>query len=253
MKLHFLSGGRLRMRRSIYEPAAPREETIELPVSCALIRHPQGTVLFDTGCNPQAAIDPEARWGGVARAMIPIFTARDTVDAQLPRLGLTADDIDIVVCSHLHPDHCGCNDRFRRATIVCHAAEVAAAKADGAEKVGYLAQDWDQPQGFSTFEGQKDLFGDGRIVLMHMPGHTPGMSCAMVGLDRDGQFLLASDAAPLASNLETCVAPKNSWNPELATVALQEVRRIRDAGTTVILGHDDAQWQGLRKGEAFFA
>jgi glyoxylase-like metal-dependent hydrolase (beta-lactamase superfamily II) len=253
LKLHFLSGGRLRMRRFVFEPAAPRQDTIELPVSCALIRHPAANVLFDTGCNPAVAGDPAARWGGLARAMVPIFTPQDTLDAQLPQLGLSADDIDVVVCSHLHPDHCGCNDQFRRATIVCHAAELAAVKAEGAEQAGYLPQEWDQPQGFSTFEGQKDLFGDGRVVLLHMPGHTPGMTCAMVGLDRDGQFLLASDAAPLASNLEACLAPKNSWNAERATQALQEVRRIRDSGVTVIMGHDDAQWQGLRKGEAFFA
>ena len=253
MRLHLLSGGRLRMRRFVYEPSASREETIELPVSCGLIRHPQGNVLFDTGCNPEAATDPEARWGGMARAMVPIFTPQDTVDAQLPLPGLTADDIDVVVCSHLHPDHCGCNDRFRRATIVCHAAEVAAARAEGAEKIGYLPKEWDQPQGFSTFDGQKDLFDDGRIVLLPMPGHTPGMTCALLGLDGTGQVLLASDAAPLASNLEKCLAPKNSWNVALATQALQEIRRLRDSGTTVILGHDDAQWQSLRKGEEFFA
>ena len=253
MKLHMLSGGRLRMRRSVFDPSAPREETFELPVSCALIRHHGGNVLFDTGCNPQAAIAPEARWGGLARLMTPIFTPDDTVDAQLPLLGLSANDIDIVVCSHLHPDHCGCNDRFRRATILCHAAELAAAKAEGAEKSGYLPVEWDQPQGFSKFEDQHDVFGDGRIVLLHMPGHTPGMTCAMLALDSDGQILLASDAAPLAGNLDTGIPPKNSWNAELAATALQEIRRIRDGGTTVILGHDDAQWQRLPKGEAFFA
>jgi glyoxylase-like metal-dependent hydrolase (beta-lactamase superfamily II) len=253
MKLHLLSGGRLRMRRSVYDPSAPREETFELPVSCGLIRHPQGNVLFDTGCNPQAAIEPEARWGGLARLMTPIFSAGDTVDAQLKLLGLGADDIDIVVCSHLHPDHCGCNDRFRRATILCHAAELAAAKAEGAEKSGYLPVEWDQKQGFSTFEGQHDVFGDGRIVLLHMPGHTPGMICALLALDRDGALLLASDAAPLAGNVDSGIAPKNSWNAALAAAALEEIRRLRDGGTTVILGHDDAQWQRLPKGEAYFA
>lgn len=253
MKLHLLSGGRLRMRRLVYEPSAPREAMIELPVSCGLIRHSQGNVLFDTGCNPEAAIDPEARWGGIARAMVPIFTQQDTVDAQLPLLGLAVDDIDVVVCSHLHPDHCGCNDRFRRATIICHAAEVAAVRAEGAEKAGYLPKEWDQPGGFSTFEGEKDLFNDGRIVLLPMPGHTPGMTCALLGLDETGQLLLASDAAPLASNLDVCLAPKNSWNIDLATQVLQDIRRLRDGGTRVIHGHDDAQWQSVRRGAEFYS
>ena len=55
MKMHCLSGGRVRMRKSVYVPDADRSETIELPVSCMLLRHPQGNVLFDTGCHPSVA------------------------------------------------------------------------------------------------------------------------------------------------------------------------------------------------------
>src|SRR6218665_3377355 len=146
MKLHFLSGGRLRMRRSIYQPGAAKEETIELPVSCALIRHPQGNVLFDTGCNPDAATDPEGRWGGLARVMTPIFSEQDTVVPQLAGLGLRPDDIDIVVCSHLHPDHCGCNEAFRHAKIMCHAVELETARAEGAENKANLPTEGNQPK-----------------------------------------------------------------------------------------------------------
>ena len=52
MKMHCLSGGRVRMRKSVYVPDADRSEMIEMPVSCMLLRHPQGNVLFDTGCHP---------------------------------------------------------------------------------------------------------------------------------------------------------------------------------------------------------
>lgn len=252
MRMHILSGGRLRMRRSIYHPGAPREEVIELPVSCMLLRHRQGNVLFDTGCSPDAATDAEARWGGVARAMTPIFQPEQSVLHQLPRLGLAPDDIDLVICSHLHPDHCGCNEHFRRTTLICHAAELAAAQAEGAEALGFLPRDWDQPQGYTTFDGQHDVFGDGRIVLIPMPGHTPGTTAALVALEETGPVLLASDAAPLEANLTEGHAPRNSWDPGLAAAALAEIRRIRAGGATVILGHDDAQWQSLRTGEAFY-
>ncbi|MBR0646700.1 N-acyl homoserine lactonase family protein [Plastoroseomonas hellenica] len=252
MRMHILSGGRLRMRRSIYHPGAPREEMIELPVSCALLRHPQGNVLFDTGCSPDAATDAEARWGGVARAMTPIFQPEQSVLHQLPRLGLAPDDIDLVICSHLHPDHCGCNEHFRRATLTCHAAELAAAKAEGAVGQGFLPREWDQPQGYTTFDGQHDVFGDGRIVLIPMPGHTPGTTAALVALEKAGRFLLASDAAPLEANLTEGHAPRNSWDAGQAAAALAEIRRIRAGGAAVILGHDDAQWRSLRTGEAFY-
>ena len=52
MKMHLLCGGRLRMRRNVYLPTADRSETFELPVPSVLLRHPQGNVLFDTGCHP---------------------------------------------------------------------------------------------------------------------------------------------------------------------------------------------------------
>ena len=65
MKMHCLSGGRVRMRKSIYVPDADRSETIELPVSCVLLRHPQGNVLFDTGCHPSVA---ERSGGALGRA-----------------------------------------------------------------------------------------------------------------------------------------------------------------------------------------
>jgi N-acyl homoserine lactone hydrolase len=251
MRLHFLSGGRLRMRRSIYQPDAAKEETLELPVSCALIRHPQGNVLFDTGCNPQAATDPEGRWGGLARVMTPIFTSQDTVIPQLALAGLVPGDIDVVVCSHLHPDHCGCNQYFGRATIMCHAAELEAAKADGAEKQGYLPAEWDQPNGFKTFDARHDLFGDGKVELVPLPGHTPGTTGALVTLDQSGRFLLAADAAPMRSALDG-IAPKNNWNQERAAASVAEIKALEAAGATVIFGHDEAQWNTLRKGAEFY-
>lgn len=252
MKLHLLAGGRLRMRRSIYVPGAAREEMIELPVHASLMRHPQGNVLFDSGCSPEAAASPERRWGDLAKVMTPIFAPEQTVLTELRNLELSPGDIDVVICSHLHPDHCGCNEHFRRATIFCHAAEVAAAKAEGSEQQGYLPREWRQPQGFETFQSEYDLFDDERIILMPMPGHTPGLTVARVGLDRDGTFILASDAAPLQSNIDTMTPPKNTWNMDMAADALAQLRRFRDQGDTVISGHDDEQWQRLRKGMAYY-
>lgn len=245
MKMDILSGGRLRMRKSIYMPAESKEEMVDLPVISVLLRHPSANVLFDTGCAPEAAEDPQARWGGLAKVMQPIFAPQDAVVHQLPQHGLSADDIDVVICSHLHPDHCGCNAYFRRATIIAHAAELAAARGEEAEKQGYLPQEWDVPQGYREIDGEHDLFEDGRVVLLPMPGHSPGLTTARVELERDGTFLLASDAAPMMRHVDEGCAPKNTWNLDLATKALLTIRAMKDTGTTVICGHDDVQWQEL--------
>lgn len=248
MKMHLLSGGRLRMRKSVYVPDAERSETIELPVSCALVRHGQGNLLFDTGCHPSVVEDAEGRWGKMARAMTPVMAPDDNVIAGLKEVGLLPDDIDIVVCSHLHPDHCGCNAFFRKATVILHADELAAAKAEGAEAAGYLPVEWDHPMPIETIDGQRDVFGDGRVTLIPLPGHTPGMTGALVTLDRSGAFLLAADAVPLDRNLDEDLLPKNTWNVDLQRNSLAEIRRIRDDGATVLYGHDDPQWSALRRG-----
>ena len=87
MKMHLLSGGRLRMRKSIFVPDADNSETIELSVPCALIRHAGGNVLFDTGCHPTVAEHAEARWGGLARLMTPVMQAGENVVNGLSGLG----------------------------------------------------------------------------------------------------------------------------------------------------------------------
>ena len=250
MKMHCLSGGRVRMRRSVYVPDADRSETIEMPVSCVLLRHPQGNVLFDTGCHPSVPDNP-ARWQGMEKFMTPILPPGDNVLTGLSCVGLSPDDIDVVVCSHLHPDHCGCNAFFKRATVMVHENEIAAARKPDAVPMGYLASEWD----FGTIDqvsGERDVFGDGKIVLMPLPGHTPGSIGALVALDNSGTFLLAADTVSLRVTLDRNVAPRNTQDPQALLRSWEEVRRIEARGATVLCGHDAAQWDTLRKDADFY-
>lgn len=248
MKMHVLSGGRLRMKKSIYLPGADRSETIELPVSSILLRHSQANVLFDTGCHPSVVDDAEGRWGGMAKVMTPIMGPGEHVLAGLASLGVAVDDIDIVVNSHFHPDHCGCNAFFKKATIMVHALELETARAPNATISGYLPTEWDHPMPIDTIEAQYDVFGDGRVVLIPLPGHTPGTIGALVALDRSGTFLLASDAVSLRASLDRDIVPRNTWNADSLLGSLAEIRRIEKGGVTVLCGHDAEQWASLRKG-----
>jgi glyoxylase-like metal-dependent hydrolase (beta-lactamase superfamily II) len=251
MKMHCLSGGRLRMRKSVYVPDADRSEMIEMPVSCFLLRHPQGNVLFDTGCHPTVAEDAAARWGGMAKFIVPIMPPGEHVLTGLAGIGCSADDVDVVVCSHLHPDHCGCNAFFKRASVIVHEKEIAAARAPNAEPMGYLAPEWDFGS-FDPLSGQRDLFGDGKIVLLPLPGHTPGSIGALVALENSGTFLLAADTVSLRVTLDSNIVPRNTQNGEALLQSLDEVRRIEARGAKILCGHDAAQWETLRKGAEFY-
>jgi glyoxylase-like metal-dependent hydrolase (beta-lactamase superfamily II) len=248
MKLHVLSGGRLRMRRSMYFPEAPREETAEFPVACFLIRHPQGNVLFDTGCHPAVETDAAARWGGVARAITPVHRPGDNVIGDLAKLGLAPADIDVVINSHLHMDHCGCNEFFKRATFVVDARELAFVRDPASEGRGYYRADWDHPMPVDPVDGTRDLFDDNRIVLIPLPGHTPGSVGALLELERTGAVMLAADAAAVRQNLERDFSPRNSWDAAQFCASLAELRRLEARGATLVFGHDDAQWRTLKKG-----
>src|SRR5262249_54057101 len=140
------------------------------------------------------------------------------------------------------------NEFFRRASFICHEVELAAASTKGAEARGYLRHEWDHPMPMQAIKGSLDVLGDGRLVTVPLPGHTPGTMGVHAGLDRDGEFLLASDAVNLKRNLERDEVPRNTWDAELLLRSYAEVRRIERSGATVICGHDDMQWQSLKRG-----
>ena len=240
------------MKRSVFVPAADRNEMIDLPVSCVLLCHAQGNVLFDTGCHPDIAVDAGARWGAAAKSMTPLMPVGDHVLTSLAAAGLTPDDIDLVVNSHLHTDHCGCNQFFKRATCLVHENELSTAKDPLQEGRGYFRADWDHDLKWKTINAQHDVYGDGRVVLTPLPGHSLGTIGARVRLDRSGDYLLAADAVSIRDNLDRETIPRNTLNAELFAQSILEIKRMEAAGTTVLCGHDDAQWQTLKTGAAFY-
>lgn len=246
MKMHVLSGGRLRMRSNTYFADVPKEQTEEFPCSCYLLRHRSGNVLFDTGCHPSVETAPEERWGQLVKAITPVHPAGENVLTGLQSVGLSPDDIDIVVNSHLHMDHCGCNEFFKQAKFVVHAKELEQAAAS--EGRGYFREDWDQPMPVDAIDGERDLFGDNRIVLTPLPGHTPGSLGARLELERTGAVLLAADALSVRATLDSDYLPRNNWNNDLFQNSLDTIRKIEASGATVLCGHDRAQWDTLKKG-----
>ena len=250
--MHILSGGRLQLKKQIYLPEAAPDEIITLPVSCFLFRHPQGNVLFDTGCHPSVAGNPEKRWGDMAQSVVPVMGVDDNIVSELRRVNLTPEDIDIVVNSHLHSDHCGCNEFFSKAKIYVHADELAIARDPALEGRGYFKADWDHPMPIIEVTGEVDIFADGRIVLLPLPGHTPGLTGLFASLPNSGTYLLTSDAVPLRENLDWEILPTNTWNPDLLTKSFTEIKRIGKSGAAVICGHDLAQSSTFKTAEEFY-
>lgn len=83
----------------------PERKWVEIPVSAAVVKHPQGNILFDTGISLKAM---ETHAKGLTEAF-PIIRMSDDnrIEAQLEKIGMKPSDIDFIVISHLHLDHVG--------------------------------------------------------------------------------------------------------------------------------------------------
>lgn len=234
------------MRRRIFVPGADKAETIELPVPAYLIRHPDALILFDTGCPPGLAGQAEARWGGLARLMVPVEAQGQDVVSELAARGIAPGDIDIVVNSHLHPDHCGANAAFAGARFIAAAAEIAWASEPEAESRGYIRSDWDFGTDIHAITGEYDIMGDGLLRTVPLPGHTPGLFGLRLELPQTGPVLIATDAVCLRRNLENDEVPMNAWDAERLLASYAVVRAEAAAGVRILCGHDDAEWTALR-------
>ena len=243
MRVYALSCGSLEFDRNLFFPASEPGTNIVMPVSSYLIVHPHGNVLFDTGIHCDALTDPAGRLG---KRVAGLFSIRskggEDVVSQLKGLGLQPDDIQFVVTSHFHFDHCGCNSSFPRATFLVQRAEMQMARSEGSR---YNRKDWDLPLDYRLLDGEHDLFGDGSIVILPTPGHTAGHQSLWVRAGTN-QFLLTGDASYTREHLEQTILPTNTFNAGEMTHSLGVLRDLRDRrGVVLLYGHDSEQWNSL--------
>ena len=247
-KVFALNCGALEFDRRSFFPDAEKGIAMRIPVPAFLVVHPKGKVLFDTGIHADGFRDPLAHFGKDLAAYFRFFCGKgEGVAAQLGLLGLKPEDITHVVNSHFHFDHCGCNGLFTRAEIYVQAAEMRASRAlrdaDGRPR------DWDHPLNYRLLEGEHDLFGDGKVVIVPTPGHTAGHQSLRVEAGSGLRVCLTGDACYTREHLERDLLPGKTavWNADEMRHSLAALRRMRDReSTTLIYGHDGAQMRELR-------
>ncbi len=175
-----------------------------LPVNAFLVEHPRGLCLFDTGQTARAA------QRGYFPAWHPFFrlarfelTPEDEAAAQLRSIAVDPDDVRWVVLSHLHTDHVGGMSAFTRSEALVDRVEWQRAQGMVGRVRGYLPQYWPGAEptlldfwsgGFGPFSASYDLTGDGDLIVVSTPGHTPGHVSLLV--KRPGaSVLLGGDLA----------------------------------------------------------
>ncbi len=226
------------------------EGRLRVPVPCYLVEHPRGRLLFDSGLHPALREDPAARIGAASAIFRVELEAGETVAPRLEGLQVDPAGIDWLVNSHLHFDHAGGNALLPNARVLLQRAEWEAARdPDGIERNHYHPVDYDTGQEVVTVEGEHDVFGDGSVVCVPTPGHTPGHQSLRVRLD-GGDVVLTGDACYLRRTLEELHLPEILHDEAAMLRSLHALRRLRDGGARIFYGHDPEFWAGVPQAPA---
>ena len=211
-------------------PAGPKR----LVGSCYLIRHGSDYMLWDTGL-------PGAIVGNPARTAQLTATLRTRIVDQLARINVRPEQVTIVGISHYHFDHTGQAADFPHARLIMGAGDIAALRGTdpGVERAP-LAH-WLTGGGQVTeARGDHDVYGDGKVTMMSLPGHTPGHRALLVRL-ASGPVLLSGDMYHFTEQVERRgVPPFNTSRAETLASMDRFDRLARNLRATMIIQHEPA-------------
>jgi glyoxylase-like metal-dependent hydrolase (beta-lactamase superfamily II) len=204
-------------------PGQPKQMT----ASCYLIRHGDQYMLWDTGV------------AGPAKEWVFTITLKERVVDQLKRINVAPADIDYVGISHYHDDHTGQAADFPQATLLMGSGDWEVVKTrpetaarftpwiSGGSKVDAIGRD-------------KDVFGDQSVVVLDMPGHTPGHKALLVRL-KSGPVLLTGDLYHATEQVANRGVPSFNTNRADTLASFDRFQAIaKNMGAKVIIQHEPA-------------
>jgi len=194
--------------------------------SCYLVKHGGDYMVWDTGFAP--GTNPNAPQVGI-------------VD-RLKELNVTPDQVKFVGISHFHADHTGQLAPFANATLLIGKGDwdgiTATPPMPGANAAGFKS--WiDEKRKVEALTTDKDVFGDGSVVVLRMPGHTPGHSALLVRLKDMGPVLLSGDAVHFHENYDGNGVPWFNFDRAATMSSIERMKQIAaNLKATVIIQHD---------------
>jgi N-acyl homoserine lactone hydrolase len=159
--------------------------------SCYLIRHGENYLLWDTGLPGELA-------GTSTTSGVFTTSVRTKIVDQMGQIGVSPDRVNFVGISHNHFDHIGQAADFPKATLLIGAEDFEASKkGDAAARFAPWIKGGAKVE---QIKRDHDVFGDGSVMILDMPGHTPGHQALLVKLPRTGNLLLSGDLYHFAEN-----------------------------------------------------
>jgi N-acyl homoserine lactone hydrolase len=200
---------------------------VQFTFSCYLVKHDNDYLLWDTG---HAMTTPN---------VAPKVSLVDL----MAQINVKPEQIKYVGISHYHADHTGQVASFPNATLLIGKAEWDAISAPKpAAGVNYAPfEHWTKGEGkVEPLPNDKDVFGDGSVIVLATPGHTPGHRSLLVKLPQMGAVILSGDAVHFRENYETNGVPWFNYDRSQTLASMDRIKQIvKNSKATLIIQHDE--------------
>lgn len=239
---------------------------VGLPISVFLIEHKDGLVLFDTGLDPAIVSNPEYISQAIGRLLLKrIFrfeiNPEDKLGETLRASGFEPRQVRKAIISHLHFDHIGGIADIPQAELLVSYKEWDQLSDPHPERDWILREHIERPSAkwcpirfepsgdavFSSFPRTFDVMGDGSLILLPTPGHTPGSLSMLVRSSLGPPILLVGDLAYSADAIFQDRVPGTGDAKQLRST-YAKVRQLKAdlPDLLIIPSHDDAAIAQLR-------
>ncbi len=226
--------------KSIFSPGIDEGVASDIAINCYLITHDKGLMIWDTGLADGLINKPEGL--SLASGKLTIFVKK-TLASQMKEMSINPGDVKHMAFSHMHPDITGNSSMFSAATWYVQKPEYKAAFSKDPKKHRFNPKTYAGLKNNKTvkLEGKRDVFGDGSVVIIPAPGHTPGSQVLYVKLP-SGPVILAGDLWAFVSNRTNKAIPAKDFDIEATRKSRVEVEALaRKTGAKIWVMHDPDQ------------
>jgi glyoxylase-like metal-dependent hydrolase (beta-lactamase superfamily II) len=198
--------------------------------SCYLIRNGDRYLLWDTGIDGALAGKPKDKEGSALK---------EKITDQLARIGVRPEAINFVGISHYHYDHTGQVRDFASSTLLIGKGDWEVVKTWAPAKARFTA--WlNGTSKVEAVEGDRDVFGDGKVVMLDLPGHTEGHHGLLVKL-ASGPVLLTGDQYHFTEQVRNRGVPSFNVNRADTLASMDRFDRLAaNLKAKVIIQHEPA-------------
>ena len=197
---------------------------VQLTYSCYLVRHGDDYLVWDTG-NPVGAT-----------ATAPKVAITDL----LAQVSVRPEQVKYVAISHYHGDHTGQVSAFPQSTLLIGKGDWDVLNDPRSSTMAAPFAHWISGGGkVEPQAGDKDVFGDGTVVMLNMPGHTPGHHSLLVRLKDMGNVLITGDLSHFRENYAANGVPTFNTDRAASLASIDRFKAIAaNLKATVIIQHD---------------